>query len=83
MPTVVLTTVWVELLTDPGLFKFNRRVMSRDHRLIAVVALFTGAFAGRAILGRLSTAGALGIGTGFRVLIAFYWLSVPSKIALS
>jgi len=84
MPTVVLTTVWVELVTDPGLFKLNRRVMTRDHRLIAAVALFIGAFAGRAILGKLGTAGTLGVGTGFRVLMAFHWLLVPSKkIALS
>jgi len=77
--TVVLTTVWVELVTDPSLFKFNKRVMSRDHRLIAAVALFIGAFAGRAIVGKLGTAGALGVGTGFRVLMTFHWLLVPSK----
>lgn len=77
--TIVLTTVWVELVTDPSLFKFNKRVMSRDHRLIAAVALFIGAFAGRAIVGKLGTAGALGVGTGFRVLMTFHWLLVPSK----
>jgi len=53
--------------------------VTRDHRLIAAVALFIGAFAGRAILGKLGTAGALGVGTGFRVLMAFHWLLVPSK----
>ncbi|KXN83292.1 hypothetical protein AN958_01625 [Leucoagaricus sp. SymC.cos] len=77
--TIVLTTVWVELLTDPGLFQIRKRVMSRDHRLIAAISLFLGAFIGRAILGKLGTAGALGVAVGFRVLMSLQWIFVPSK----
>lgn len=75
----MLTTVWVELVTDPGLFQIRKRVMSRDHRLIAAVSLFIGAFVGRAILARLGTASALGVGVGIRILMTFQWIFVPSK----
>jgi len=77
-PKVVLTTVWVELMSDPRLFRFRQRVMTRDHRLIAAVSLFLGAFVGRALLAQLGTAGALGVGVGFRMLITFSWIFVPS-----
>ncbi|XP_006464009.1 hypothetical protein AGABI2DRAFT_194621 [Agaricus bisporus var. bisporus H97] len=77
--TIVLTTVWVELITDPGLFNIRKKVMSRDHRLIAAGALFLGAFTSRAIQAELGTSGALGVGTGFRILVTLYWLFVPSK----
>jgi hypothetical protein len=77
--TIVLTTVWVELMSDPRLFTLKQRVMTRDHRLIAAVSLFLGAFIGRAILAKLGTGGTLGIGVGFRILICFSWIFVPSK----
>lgn len=77
-PIVVLTTVWVELMSDPRLFRFRERVMTRDHRLIAAVSLFLGAFVGRALLAQLGTAGTLGVGVGFRMLITFSWIFVPS-----
>jgi len=77
--TIVLTTVWVELMTDPRLFNLRKRVMSRDHRVIAAISLFVGAFVGRAILGQLGAAATLGIGVGFRVLISFSWIFVPGK----
>lgn len=51
--------------------------MTRDHRLIAAGALFIGAFVGRAILGKLGTAGALGVAVGFRVLMVLQWVFVP------
>lgn len=76
---VVLTTVWVELMSDPRLFKLRQRVMTRDHRLIAAVALFLGAFVGRSILGQIGTAATMGVGVGFRVLITLSWIFVPSK----
>ncbi|KAF8157070.1 hypothetical protein B0H34DRAFT_789590 [Crassisporium funariophilum] len=78
--TIVLTTVWVELMSDPRLFRFRQRVMTRDHRLIAAVALFLGAFVGRAILGQLGTAATMGIGVGFRMFITFSWIFVPNKL---
>ena len=77
--TVVLTTVWVELMTDPKLLLINRRVLSRDLRLIAAFSLFLGAFFGRAILAKLGTAGTLGVGVGLRVVVAFAWIFVPKK----
>jgi len=73
----VLTTVWVELMSDPKLFRLRHRVLTRDHRLIAAVSLFLGAFVGRAILAQLGTAATLGVGVGFRMLITFSWIFVP------
>lgn len=75
----MLTTVWVELMSDPRLFTIRQRVMTRDHRLIAAGALFLGAFTGRAILGQIGTAGTMGVAVGFRVLITLSWIFVPSK----
>ena len=47
--------------------------------IVGIVALFVGGFAGRAILDQIGSAGALGVGTGIRVLIAIWWLFVPGK----
>ena len=77
--TVVLTTVWCELMADPKLLNFRQRVISRDHKLIAIVALFLGGFVGRAIIDAVGAAGTLGVGTGMRVVIAVWWLFVPGK----
>ncbi|TFK25370.1 hypothetical protein FA15DRAFT_668595 [Coprinopsis marcescibilis] len=77
--TIVLTTVWVELMTDPSLFNLRRKVVSRDLRLIAAGALFLGAFVGRAILAEIGYAGALGVAVGLRVLIAIGWAFVKAK----
>ena len=68
-------------MADPKLFKLNRRVISRDHKIIGVSVLFLGGFAGRAILDKIGSAGALGVGTGIRVLVALWWLFVPAKPA--
>jgi hypothetical protein len=75
---VVLTTVWVELVTDPKLF-LHQRVKTRDHKLIAAFFLFLGAFVSRAILAEVGARGALGVGTGLRLLITLSWLFVPGK----
>lgn len=77
--TVVLTTVWCEFMADPNLFR-RKLVISRDHKVIAVFALFFGGFVGRAILDQVGSAGAFGVGTGIRVLIALGWLFVPAKV---
>lgn len=77
--TVVLTTVWCELMADPKLFQFRRSVISRDHKFIAIFALFLGGFVSRAILQSIGSAGTLGVGTGLRVIIALWWLFVPGK----
>jgi len=76
--TIVLTTVWCELMADPMLF-VRRRVASRDHKIIGVTALFVGGFCSRAILQAIGSPGALGIGTGLRALIAVSWFFVPGK----
>ncbi|KAK7446642.1 hypothetical protein VKT23_014336 [Stygiomarasmius scandens] len=76
--TVVVTTVWVELVTDPNLFK-RKRVKTRDHKLIAASSLFIGAFFSRALLAQVGAGGALGLATGSRLLLTFSWLFVPPK----
>jgi hypothetical protein len=80
---VVLTTVWVELMSDPRLFKFRQRVMTRDHRLIAAISLFIGAFTGRSILAQIGTAATMGVAVGFRVFITLSWIFIPSKVPRS
>ncbi len=68
-------------MADPKLFQLKRRIISRDHKVIGIVALFIGGFAGRAILDKIGAAGALGVGTGIRFLISLWWLFVPGKAA--
>ncbi|KAF8905706.1 hypothetical protein CPB85DRAFT_1315049 [Mucidula mucida] len=77
--TIVLSHVWVELASDPKLFDFKHRVGTRDHKLMAFLCLFSGAFVGRSLTKALGASGALGIGCGFRVLISLAWLFVPNK----
>ena len=77
--TVVLTSVWCELIADPKLFSLKKAITSRDHKALAIFALFLGAFLGRALAAQIGSAGALGVATGIRVLLAFGWLFVPSK----
>ena len=79
IPLVVLTTIWVELMSDPRLFKLRDRVASRDHKSLAALALFVGGFIARALLGKIGAAGTLGIGAGFRILIAISWIFVGGK----
>ena len=75
---MVLTTVWCELLSDPKLFRPKFQI-TRDHKVLAVFSLFLGGFVGRAILDQIGSAGAFGVGTGIRVVIALLWLFVPAK----
>ncbi|KNZ79449.1 hypothetical protein J132_09825 [Termitomyces sp. J132] len=77
--TIVLTTVWVELVSDPRLFKIRQKVKSRDHRLLAAVVLFVGAFSGRALLAKVGSPATLGIAVGFRILIATSWVFIGGK----
>ncbi|KAJ7154681.1 hypothetical protein C8R46DRAFT_441738 [Mycena filopes] len=76
--TVVLTAVWVELVADPQLF-VRRRVTSRDHKLLALVALFAGAVLARLLLGWFGAAATLGVGAGIRIFVAGSWCFVRSK----
>ncbi|KAG6828223.1 hypothetical protein H0H92_008756 [Tricholoma furcatifolium] len=77
--TIVLTTVWVELVSDPRLFKLRERVKSRDHKLLAAGGLFIGAFVARALLQTIGSPATLGIGVGFRILIAISWVFIGGK----
>ncbi|KAG2127131.1 hypothetical protein DEU56DRAFT_533777 [Suillus clintonianus] len=77
--TVVLTTTWCELMVDPKLFDIRRMVISRDHKIMAIVSLFLGGFVGRVLLDSVGSAGTLGIGTGVRLIISLWWLFVPEK----
>jgi len=67
-------------MADPKLF-IARRVTSRDHKIVAVTALFVGGFCSRAILQAIGSPASLGIGTGLRVLLAFSWFFVPGQRA--
>jgi hypothetical protein len=75
---VVLTTIWCELFAEPRLFS-RRRVNVRDHKILGASCIFLGGFVGRALADSIGAAGALGVGTGIRVVIALGWLFVPSK----
>ncbi|KAG1733383.1 uncharacterized protein EDB91DRAFT_1348837 [Suillus paluster] len=79
--TVVLTTTWCELMADPNLFHIRRLVISRDHKVMAILCLFLGGFVGRALIDSIGSAGTLGIGTGIRLIISVWWLFVPEKKA--
>lgn len=77
--TVVLTTTWCELMADPKLFDIRRIVISRDHKILAIVSLFLGGFIGRVLIDIVGSAGTLGIGAGIRLLISIWWVFVPEK----
>jgi uncharacterized membrane protein YoaK (UPF0700 family) len=79
--TVVLTTTWCELMADPKLFDIRRNVISRDHKVIAIVSLFLGGFVGRVLIDSVGSAATLGIGTGIRLMISVWWLFIPAKQA--
>jgi len=81
--TIVLTTIWVELMSDPRLFNFRQKVISRDHKALAAAALFIGGFTSRSILQTVGAASALGVGTGIRLLITLSWVFVPSPKGFS
>ncbi|KAF8524480.1 hypothetical protein JB92DRAFT_2806579 [Gautieria morchelliformis] len=76
--TIVLTTVWCELMADPKLFCL-RYVKSRDLKVVAVTALFLGGFTGRALVDKVGSSTTFLIGTVFRILIALLWLGVAAK----
>ncbi|GLB42938.1 putative protein of unknown function (DUF1275) [Lyophyllum shimeji] len=79
--TIVLTTIWVELMSDPRLFKLREKVASRDHKVLGAVALFLGGFMGRALVGKIGSAATLGVAVGIRILIAISWIFIGGKAA--
>ena len=76
--SVVLTTVWVELVCDPSLLKL-RPVRTRDHRVIAIAGLVIGGLFGAALTHTIGAAGAFGVTAGVRVVSAISWVLVPAK----
>jgi len=75
--TVVLTTVYVDLFNDPALFA-RRLVKTRDHRILGVVAAFTGGMCSAGIVFASSSAVAFGVAAGLRLIAALAWLVIPS-----
>jgi hypothetical protein len=65
-------------MAEPKLFHL-RRVVSRDHKIVAVLALILGAFLGRALLQATGSAVTLGVGAALRGLIALSFLWVKAK----
>ncbi|KZP11461.1 hypothetical protein FIBSPDRAFT_922152 [Athelia psychrophila] len=76
--TIVLTTTWCELMTEPSLFK-RGFYPARDHKILAIVVLFIGGFTGRCLVDQIGSAGTLGVGCGIRFLIALSWYFVKGK----
>jgi hypothetical protein len=76
---VVLTTTWVELVSDPTLLHVWKLVSSRDHKIMGITALMLGAFLGRVVLEFTDSATTLAIGTAFRVLLAMSFLWVQGE----
>ncbi|GAA5900144.1 hypothetical protein JCM6882_002625 [Rhodosporidiobolus microsporus] len=78
--SVVLTTVWVELINDPLLFA-RKLVKSRDDRVIAVFATFLGGMCSAGIVFASSSAVAFGVCAGLRLISILAWLLVPMEKA--
>ncbi|KAF4577095.1 hypothetical protein EYR36_005082 [Pleurotus pulmonarius] len=85
----VLTTVWVELVSDPRPFSLRQSVITRDHKLIAAFSLVLGAFVSRTILYKLGAAGALGVDVhslhppGSLLLPTNSLIQIPQQTALA
>jgi len=77
--TVVLTTIWCELMADPKAL-LVKHVPSRDHKLLSIFSLFLGGFVSRALIDKVGSAWTLGIGAFIRLLIALSWIPAPAKV---
>ncbi|GEM10707.1 hypothetical protein Rt10032_c12g4724 [Rhodotorula toruloides] len=78
--SVVLTTVWVELVNDPKLF-VAKYVKSRDHRIMAVFFTFLGGMCSAGIVFASSSAAAFGACTVIRLVSVLSWLFIPLEKA--
>ncbi|EJU01156.1 hypothetical protein DACRYDRAFT_22920 [Dacryopinax primogenitus] len=77
--SVVLTTIWVQLVGDPKLFSPHAPIKSRDHKALAIFMLFLGGLMGRALTGTIGAANTFAVGAAMRLLIAVSWWWVPKK----
>jgi len=75
--TVVLTTIWVQLVSDPKLFYVRAIYKPRDYKALAIIGLFIGGLTGRALANTIGSSATLGLGAGLRLLIALSWLIIP------
>ncbi|SGY76928.1 BQ5605_C005g03530 [Microbotryum silenes-dioicae] len=76
--SVVLTTIWVELVCDPKLFVFGG-VKSRDHRAMACASIFVGGLCAGALVRTIGSAGTFGIAAGVRAISCASWAGVRAK----
>ncbi|KAK9312497.1 hypothetical protein V1522DRAFT_446464 [Lipomyces starkeyi] len=74
LPTTVLTSVYYDLASDPGLAAWPSENVKRNRRIGGVVALLIGAIAGGWIFkSKDGLATALWIGAGLKLAIAISW----------
>lgn len=82
--TVVLTSVWVNLLADRTLFHLPLPFLSRPRSTpaqrkarnimaLSILCVFLGGLTGRALANSVHPALALGTAAGLRVCIAVWW----------
>ncbi|KIY63419.1 hypothetical protein CYLTODRAFT_360010 [Cylindrobasidium torrendii FP15055 ss-10] len=77
--TLPLTTTWIELLGVQALSNPKRLDTARDQRAIGILSVVLGALTARGLIFKLGSPGALGMAAGFRALVAFSWIFVPSE----
>ncbi|KAG6334473.1 hypothetical protein ID866_4621 [Astraeus odoratus] len=78
--SVVLTSVWIELISEPTLFHLRRWVVEREHKLLTIAFMLLGGFAGRCLIDEIGSVATLAMATGLRVIISGWWLLIPKKI---
>ncbi|EPQ54578.1 hypothetical protein GLOTRDRAFT_42824, partial [Gloeophyllum trabeum ATCC 11539] len=77
--TLVITTMWCELMADPKLHHIRKWVSTRDHKLAVIGSLLVGGFMGAVSVEAIGSAGTLGLAAGLRALIAIGWVFVPDR----
>ena len=66
-------------MADPKLFNLRQKIITRDHKLIAIFALFLGGFVGRAIIDAAGAAATLGVGAGMVFLGSLLYTAASSR----
>ncbi|KAI6001575.1 hypothetical protein F5J12DRAFT_723440 [Pisolithus orientalis] len=77
--SVVLTSIWCELISEPKLFHLRRGVADRDHKLLTILFMLVGGFSGRCTIDQVGPAITLGIAAGLRLVISGSWFLIPKK----
>jgi hypothetical protein len=76
---VVLTSIWVQLASEPTLFALTHLYKQRDLKALAILALFLGGMLGRYLIVTIGAAATLGVGAGLRFGITMTWLVLPRR----